>query len=101
MSDVTEDEIRSLGGLARLALSDAEVGQLKTDLEGILEHMDALAEVDTEGVEPMTHVLGAVGHLRADEVGESLPAEAALAASPSHTDGCFDVPAILPPGSNK
>ena len=101
MSRVTEDEIRSLGGLSRLALSDAEVGQLKSDLEGILTHMDALAEVNTDGVEPMTHVLGAVGHLRADVALESLPTEAALAASPSHTDDCFDVPAILPPGSNK
>ena len=101
MSRVTDDEIRSLGGLARLALSDTEVGTLKSDLEGILEHMDALAEVNTDGVEPMTHVLGAVGHLRSDEIGDSLLTEEALAASPAHSEDCFDVPAILPPGSNK
>ncbi len=101
MSRVTEDEIRSLGSLARLTLSDAEVSQLGSDLAGILEHMDALQEVDTEGVVPMSHVLGTVGHLRVDEVGPSLPVEQALVASPGHRDGYFDVPAILPSGSNK
>ncbi|MCP4446413.1 MAG: Asp-tRNA(Asn)/Glu-tRNA(Gln) amidotransferase subunit GatC [Myxococcales bacterium] len=101
MSTVTEDEIRSLGSLARLQLSDTEVAQLKTDLVGILEHMDALKEVDTEGVVPMSHVLGTVGHLRSDVVLASLPTDDALAASPAHADGLFSVPAILPPGSNK
>lgn len=101
MSRVTEDEIRGLGSLARLQLSDEEVGQLKDDLAGILEHMDALAEVDTDGVIPMTHVLGAVGHLRPDDVGESLDVDVVLAASPSQDQNCFDVPAILPPGGAK
>lgn len=101
MSTVTEDEIRSLGSLARLKLTAEEVAQLKTDLAGILEHMDTLAEVDTEGVAPMSHVLGAVGHLRKDEVRPSLPVDEALAASPSHNEEYFDVPAILPSGSGK
>lgn len=101
MSRVTEDEIRSLGSLARLQLSDAEVGQLKTDLEGILEHMDALAEVDTDGVAPMSHVLGSVGHLRPDRVDESLDTETVLEASPTHDQDHFDVPAILPSGGSK
>jgi len=74
---------------------------MKTDLEGILEHMDALAEVNTDGVAPMTHVLGAVGHLRADTAGASLEVETVLAESPAHSDGYFDVPAILPPGGAK
>ncbi len=101
MSRVTEEEIRSLGELSRLALSDSEVETLKRDLESILEHMDALAEVDTTGVQPMTHVLGTIGHLRSDEVCESLAVEEVFAASPERTEDCFDVPAILPPGSNK
>lgn len=101
MSRVREDEIRSLASLARLALSEEEVAQLASDFDGILEHMDTLAEVNTEGVVPMSHVLDAVGQLRADEARPSLPAEIAMSASPQHRDGCFDVPAILPPGSNK
>ncbi len=101
MSRVPEDEVRALGKLARLALSDDEVTQLSRDLDGILEHMDALAEVDTAGVRPMSHVLPGVGHLRPDVVAPSLSQQTALSASPRHRDGCFDVPAILPPGSNK
>ncbi len=84
---MTEEEIRSLAILARLQLTDEEVNTLSKDLQGILEHMEALSEVDTDGVLPMSHVLGGVGHLREDRACPSLP-----------TQGCFDVPAILSSG---
>ncbi len=101
MSRVPEEEVRALGALARLALSDEEVSTLSADLGEIVAHMDALAEVDTEGVEPMSHVMPGVGHRREDVVEASLPAELALGAAPSEREGCFDVPAILPAGSKK
>ncbi len=84
---MTEEEIRSLATLARLQLTDEEVRTLGKDMEGILAHMEALAEVNTDGVLPMSHVLGGVGHLRADRVCPSLPEQ-----------GPFDVPAILTSG---
>ncbi len=99
MSTVTEDEIRSLARLARLALSDEEVRALQTDLSSILTHMQALAEVDTEGVEAMTHVMLGNEALRADRVAPSLDRERVLSASPRHDHEHFSVPAILP-GSN-
>ena len=66
---ITEAEVRYVAELANLKLSDAEVARFQADLDGILEHVDKLNEIDTEGVEPMAQVLyeaGATATLRAD-----------------------------------
>jgi aspartyl-tRNA(Asn)/glutamyl-tRNA(Gln) amidotransferase subunit C len=96
MSRVTKEEIRSLSHLARLRLEESEVESLQSDLSGILEHMELLAEVDTSGIEPMTHVSSKVQPLRPDRVEESLDRERVLAASQRTEDDCFAVPSILP-----
>jgi len=54
---ITEKEVRYVAGLSNLKLTDAEVVKLQADLDGILEHMDRLNEIDTTGVEPMAQVL--------------------------------------------
>ena len=54
---ITEKEVRYVADLANLRLSEAEVAQLRADLDGILTHMDKLNELDTSGVEPMAQVL--------------------------------------------
>ena len=101
MSLVSKDEIRSLSRLARLQLEEDEIASLQSDLSGILEHMKLLAEVDTEGVTPMTHVSPQVGALRPDTVMPSLDRELVLAASARTEDKCFAVPSILPSGSDQ
>jgi aspartyl-tRNA(Asn)/glutamyl-tRNA(Gln) amidotransferase subunit C len=82
---ITEDEVRYVAALANLQLTGAEVGKVQSDLNGILEHMDKLKEIDTTGVEPMAQVLfdaGEIATLRADEVVLPLGNEAALANAP-------------------
>jgi aspartyl-tRNA(Asn)/glutamyl-tRNA(Gln) amidotransferase subunit C len=101
MSVVTKEEIRSLGRLARLRLEDEEVESLQSDLSGILDHMELLAEVDTSGVEPMTHVTSKVQPLRPDQVRESLDRERVLSACHRSEDECFAVPSILPTGESQ
>ena len=96
MSALTEDEIRSLAQLARLALSDQEVHSLQADLSSILEHIETLAELDTEGVTPMTHPMPSEQPLRADVPAPSLDRDRVLAASPRSDGESFAVPAILP-----
>jgi aspartyl-tRNA(Asn)/glutamyl-tRNA(Gln) amidotransferase subunit C len=93
---ITEQEVRYVAGLANLTLDDAEVARFRADLDGILEHMDKLNEVDTAGVEPMTQVLfeGAAG-LRDDTVETPLGSEVALANSPQHGPGYFKVPKVV------
>lgn len=100
MSAVSKEEIRELATLARLALQDEEVTALQSELSGILELMEELAQVDTEGVAPMTHATLSAAPLRPDRIEPSLDRERVLAASASTEDDHFSVPSILPSGAN-
>ena len=64
------DEIRRIGDLARLELSDNELAAMQQELNGILKLVDEMASVDTEGVEPMSHPQAAMQRLREDKVSE-------------------------------
>ena len=95
---ITEKEVRYVAGLANLTLSDAETARLQADLDGILEHMDRLNEVDTSGVEPMSQVLfeaGETATLRADLPVSPLGNHAALANAPQSGAGYFKVPKVI------
>ena len=93
---ITEEEVRYVAGLANLTLDDAEVARFRADLDGILEHMDKLNEVDTAGVEPMTQVLFEQGAgLREDVIEAPLGNEAALANAPQRGPGYFKVPKVV------
>ncbi len=92
---LTREEVAEIAQLARLALGDAELEVLRTELAAILDHVAALQEVETTGVEPMTHAVPTMLRLRPDTVAASLPVEVALADAPAAKDGCFEVPAII------
>ena len=84
--------------LANLALSDAELGKLHADLDGILEHFDKLSEIDTTGVEPMAQVLygaGVTAGLREDLPRQPLDNQTALANAPQSGAGYFKVPKVI------
>lgn len=95
---ITETEVRYVAGLANLALTDAEVHKFQADLNGILEHIARLNEIDTSGVEPMTQVLYGAGEtvtLRADQPQPPLSNAAALANAPQPGAGYFKVPKVI------
>lgn len=92
---LTREEVAEIAQLARLALSEAELDALRGELAAILDHVEALREVDTTGIEPMTHAVPTALRLRADVASASLPVEVALADAPAVRDGCFEVPAII------
>jgi aspartyl-tRNA(Asn)/glutamyl-tRNA(Gln) amidotransferase subunit C len=92
---VHRDDVEQIALLARLALSDDEIEAMRVDLSAILAHMDALAEVDTSGVEPMTHVVPMTLALRADVVEPSLPVEVALRGAPETAEDAFVVPHVI------
>ena len=81
--------------LGRLLLSEEELDKMTAEMGGILEYMDLLGEVDTEGIDPMAHALEVSDFFRADEVRPSLPRQEALANAPNHDDECYLVPAVL------
>lgn len=67
MSAIDENEVRHLADLARIKLSDEEVPQLQKDLSRILEYVDALKQVNTDGLPEIAQVTGIKNSLRADE----------------------------------
>jgi aspartyl-tRNA(Asn)/glutamyl-tRNA(Gln) amidotransferase subunit C len=96
MSRITADEVRELAILARLALSEQEIAKMTGDLDAILDYVDAMRELDTTGVEPMTHAVPFDCPLRADQVAPSLPVDEALANAPRREGSFFQVPRIVP-----
>ena len=95
---ITEKEVRYVADLANLRLDDTEVAKLRSDLDGILEHIDRLNEVDTTGVEPMAQVLfdaGETATLREDRERASLDNATALANAPQPGAGYFKVPKVI------
>jgi aspartyl-tRNA(Asn)/glutamyl-tRNA(Gln) amidotransferase subunit C len=95
MAALTREDVEEIAHLARLALTDAEIEAMRVDLSAILGHMDALAEVDTTGVQPLTHAVPTDLPLRPDEPRPSLSSDAALAGAPQVRDGSFVVPNII------
>lgn len=95
---ITEEKVRYVAGLANLSLTDAEVEKLRVDLDGILEHIDKLNEIDTTGVEPMAQVLfdsGATATLREDVVRPPLDNATALANAPQPGQSYYKVPKVI------
>ncbi len=93
---ITEDEVRYVAGLANLKLDDAEVAKFRADLDGILEHIDKLNELDVAGVAPMAQVLvEQTAELRADVPAPPLGNDAALANAPMRGPGLFKVPRVI------
>ncbi|MFM2394831.1 MAG: hypothetical protein RLZZ546_2813 [Bacteroidota bacterium] len=69
---VDKELILKLENLAKLKLSDDERDELKSELEKIIDMFSQIAEVNTEGIEPLIHMSDAVNVLRNDEVGKHL-----------------------------
>jgi aspartyl-tRNA(Asn)/glutamyl-tRNA(Gln) amidotransferase subunit C len=95
---ITEKEVRYVAGLANLNLTGEETARMQADLDGILEHMARLNEIDTTGVEPMSQVLfdaEATATLRADVPVPPLGNQAALANAPQSGAGYFKVPKVI------
>lgn len=82
--------------LARLGLnSDDEAAGYVDDLSRILEMVDRLQAVDTEGVPPLSHPLDTTQRLRADEVTETNQRERFQACAPETSDGLYLVPRVV------
>jgi aspartyl-tRNA(Asn)/glutamyl-tRNA(Gln) amidotransferase subunit C len=95
---LTDTEVRYVAKLANLNLNPEEVDRMVHDLGSILEHMDQLAGIDTEGIEPMTQVLydsEETATLRPDVERAPLGNELALANAPAQGNGYFKVPKVI------
>lgn len=97
MSRVALSDIKKLGALARLSLTEDECARLRDDLEMILEYAEQIQGLDTGALLPMSHARVEPA-FRADEPRKSLPREPLLEGAPDATgdDGLFKVPKVLP-----
>lgn len=94
MANIISDEtIEYVGILAKLELSDEEKEQAKKDMANMLDYIDTLNELDTSGVEPMSHVFPVNNVFREDVVtNNGDDREEILANAPEAKEGAFVVP---------
>lgn len=93
MANIISDEtIEYAGILAKLELSDEEKEQAKKDMANMLDYIDTLNELDTSGVEPMSHVFPVNNVFREDVVTNGDDREEILANAPEAKEGAFVVP---------
>ena len=88
-------EIDHIALLARLDLSAAERERAADELSQILDYFEQLAQLDTENIEPTSHVIPVVNVLREDVARAGLTTEAALQNAPSHAANQFQVPRVV------
>lgn len=93
MANIIDDAtIEYVGILAKLELSAEEKEQAKKDMGNMLDHIDKLSELDTTGVEPMSHVFPVQNVFREDVVINGDDRENILQNAPGKKDGMFMVP---------
>jgi aspartyl-tRNA(Asn)/glutamyl-tRNA(Gln) amidotransferase subunit C len=92
---VDEDTTRRVAHLARIRVDEAQIPALAADLSRILAFAEQLAEVDVEGVEPMTSVTPMTLKLRDDVVTDGDRRDDILANAPEAEDGFFTVPKVV------
>ena len=92
---ITEDEVLYVADLARLDLDEAAIDKFAGQIGTILDYVDKLNEVDTEGIRPTSHAIFLTNAFRDDEQIEHLEREQALANAPEKEDGNFIVPKVV------
>lgn len=92
---ISDETIEYVGILAKLELNEEEKAQAKCDMETMLDYIDKLNELDTEGVEPMTHIFPVDNVFREDVATNPDGSAATLSNAPAQKDGGFKVPRTI------
>jgi aspartyl-tRNA(Asn)/glutamyl-tRNA(Gln) amidotransferase subunit C len=92
---ISLDDARWIAHLARLELSDDELQSISGQLSKVLDYIQQLQIVNTEGIEPLAHPLPIQNVFRNDEPGTSLPVDEALANAPRRLGPFYGVPAVF------
>ena len=92
---VTKQDVDTIAKLARLYFTEEEKEELMSTLNSILDYFDKLSELDTEDVEPLTHILPVQNVMREDTEQESFDQKTALANAPKHERGHFVIPKVI------
>ena len=92
---ISKEVVEKVAKLSRLNLDEAEIVLYAEQLSQILDTMEGLQQIDTDGVAPLAHVLPIENVFREDDVGQCFRREEVLANAPEQSDGMFQVPKIV------
>ncbi|MCP3175988.1 Asp-tRNA(Asn)/Glu-tRNA(Gln) amidotransferase subunit GatC [Desulfuromonas sp. KJ2020] len=92
---ITRAEVEHVARLARLALQDEELDALTGQMDAILDYVEKLKELDTDGIVPTAHAVPMENAFREDVVRDSIGVDKALANAPEADNGCFRVPRVI------
>lgn len=89
---ITDETIEYVGILAKLELSEEEKEQAKKDMSDMLAYVGKLNELDTDGVEPMSHTFDVHNIFREDVITNGDDRDNMILNAPKSKDGCYQVP---------
>ena len=89
---ISRDDVLHVAALARLELTEDEIGRLEQQLNAILEAVSKVSELELANVPPTSHPLDVVNVFGPDEPRPSLPLDDVFANAPAHEDDLFRVP---------
>ncbi|QCK16506.1 Asp-tRNA(Asn)/Glu-tRNA(Gln) amidotransferase subunit GatC [Mangrovivirga cuniculi] len=92
---INKETVRKIAHLARLELNESQQESMISELSEILDWVEKLNELDTEGVEPLINISGEVNRWREDEAKLTITHEEALKNAPEHDDDFFIVPKVV------
>ncbi|MEN6620615.1 MAG: Asp-tRNA(Asn)/Glu-tRNA(Gln) amidotransferase subunit GatC [Smithella sp.] len=92
---ISKQEVEYVAHLARLEIDDNQKDKFTSQLNDILLYIDKLNELDTKGVEPMSHAIAVTNAFREDKVHDSLGTEKSLANAPDSRGEFFRVPKVI------
>jgi len=92
---IDHDSLKKIAHLARLHVKPEEEAALLNSMDNVLTWMEQLNEIDTEGVEPLTHIMDEVNSWREDSANNSLSREEALSNAPSQDGVYIKVPKVI------
>lgn len=92
---IDKESLKKIAHLARLQIKPEEETTLLNSMDSVLSWMEQLNEIDTEGVEPLTHILDEANIWRQDISNNTLSREEALSNAPSKNDTYIMVPKVI------
>ena len=89
---ITKELVSYVAQLSRIKLDDSETEEMQRQMGAIVDYMDILNQLDTEEIEPLSHIFSITNVMRDDVTAPSYPREEILANAPEHTAEAFVVP---------
>lgn len=102
MGKLSEKDVKKVARLAKLKLSSEEIKKYRRQLAEVIEYVEELNELETEGVEPVAQTTGLKNVYREDKIGSGvgLKQEEALSGTEKVKNGYFEVEAVIKKGDD-